>query len=315
MSDEQFEMFPYTQPEAILHPPKPKLGPNATISQALEPFREHMIRKEFAANTIAAFSSDMAMFCEYTGSKTRLADISTADLKAFLAYLRDERDAPCSPKSLARRLTTLKVFFGWLVQVGVLSQDVSAELAHKPVQSPLPTVLSETAIQRVLEVTGSMRDASDSPDARPHLLITLLLATGIKKAECMRVTLGDIDLSRPGQPALRIRYEKPRQRFKNRLIGLPPDWPDTLQRYVWRYQPQVKLFECTGRNLEYVLHMVSTVSGLHTKLTFEMLRWTCAVRSFQDGMDPERLRKRLGLSQMAWRNTLPVIEQLTEEPL
>jgi hypothetical protein len=61
----------------------------------------------------------------------------------------------------------------------------------------------------------------------------------------------------------------------------------------------------TPRNLEYVLHNVTILAGLRHKLTFEMLRWTSAVRSLQGGMDDDRLRRRLGLSHMAWRRPCP----------
>ena len=131
----------------------------------------------------------------------------------------------------------------------------------------------------------------------------------------MRITLEQIDLGNPEQPSVYIHYEQPRQRLKSRLLALPADFAATLEVYLRRYQPRERLFECTPRNLEYVLHNVTALAGLRHKVTFEMLRWTSAVRSFQDGMAEDRLRRRLGLSQMAWRQTLPVIEQLAEGPL
>ena len=46
-----------------------------------------------------------------------------------------------------------------------------------------------------------------------------------------------------------------------------------------------------------------------------MLRWTCAFRDYQVCMDPERLWRKLGLSQMSWRETEPKIVRLAEPPL
>jgi hypothetical protein len=46
-----------------------------------------------------------------------------------------------------------------------------------------------------------------------------------------------------------------------------------------------------------------------------MLRWTCALRDYQARMEPDRLRRKLGLSQMSWQETEPKIIRLAEPPL
>jgi len=75
------------------------------------------------------------------------------------------------------------------------------------------------------------------------------------------------------------------------------------------------LFPCTGRTLEYVLHRVAQLAGLDEGLSFEILRWTCAVRDLTSGYDPEQLRRKLGLSKIAWEETLPKIQALAARPL
>ena len=66
-----------------------------------------------------------------------------------------------------------------------------------------------------------------------------------------------------------------------------------------QYKPDEKLFPWTDRNLEYVLTNVGREAGLE-HMSFEMLRWTCAVRDYAEGMDPQKLRNKLGLSQISW---------------
>jgi len=311
----QLELFPtggYPAPEP---PPKPALAAGDPLEGALEPFTEYMRQKEFAENTVKSFLNDLKLFIEFAGGKTPLQECSTHKLRQFTEHLQHGRGVPCSAKSLDRRITTLKVFFGWLTEKGVLESDPAAPLVHRGATSPLPHILSDAQVERLLTVTRSMRDADEAPDARPHLLVTLLLATGIKKAECMRIALDHINYSDPEHPVLYVHYERPRQRFKARRLALPADWSPTMQAYLQRYQPRERLFECTPRNLEYVLHNLTVVTGLPEPLTFEMLRWTSAVRCHRAGMDPERLRKRLGLSRISWRETSTIIQALAEEPL
>jgi integrase/recombinase XerD len=315
MEAKQPELFPFGNPDAIQLPPKPDLTAESALRNALEPFDDHMRQRELALNTIKAFGNDLKLLVEYLGEDTPLIACTTQRLKAFVHYLEHERDVPCSPKSLHRRITTVKVFFRWLHDQDVLATDPSDAIEHTRPAPRLPQALSDAQVQHLLEVTRGMRDADESPDARPHLLVTLLLDAGIKKGECMGIELQHIDLTEPERPSVYIHYEKPRQRFKSRRLALSPEWPQTLQSYVSRYQPRTHLFECTARNLEYVLNNVSLVAGMPEQLGFETLRWTCALRSFKGGMDPDRLRRKLGLSAISWRETLPMIEKLAEDPL
>jgi integrase/recombinase XerD len=272
-------------------------------------FEGYMYQEGFTENTMKAFQSDLNIFTEFIGAWTAIDEVSTSDLQRFTEWLVHDRDAPCSPKSLARRVTTLKVFFGWLAEVEVLPRDPAARLVHKPVATPLPDILSTSQVERVLEVTQALRQAEDA-DARPHLLVTLLLHTGIKKGECMNITMNHIDLGDPSQPVLWIRYANPQRRHKERKLGLPVWWPMVLTEYRAQYGIEETLFPCTARNLEYVLSHVAERAGLGQGISFEMLRWTCAVRDYRSGRQPSKLRQKLGLSKVTWRQTSQKIARL-----
>lgn len=291
-----------------------RLGPNASLRAALGGFEGHMQREGFAENTVKAFLSDLGILGEYVGMGTAIGSISTRDLNRFTHWLVHERGVPCSPKSLARRVTTLKVFFGWLVEAGVLPSDPAAPVVHKPVMTPLPDVLSDAEVERVLQVTQALRRA-EKPDARPHLLFTLLLHTGIKKGECANIVLNHLDFGDPTQPILWIRYANPRRRHKERKLRLPAWWPAVLAEYRAQYEPQEALFPCTARNLEYVLAKVAQQADLSKGLSFEMLRWTCAVRDYRAGMSADRLRQKLGISKITWREVKVKLSRLAEPAL
>jgi len=290
------------------------LSADSSLRTAIVAFQDYMRQRGFSPHTVQAFNSDLEIVEQYIGAGVAVGRIGTRDLNAFLHWLTHERGVPCSPKSLARRVTTLKVFFGWLAESGVLPDDPAAPVVHRPVLTPLPRVLSDAEVERVLAVTQALR-SGQRPDARPHLLVTLLLHTGIKKGECMGIVLNHIDLSDPAQPVLWIRYADPRRRYKERKLLLPTGWPTVLAEYRSQYQPQERLFPCTARNLEYVLKDVAERADLSDGLSFEMLRWTCAVRDYRAGMPAERLRQKLGLSRISWRETGPKIARLAGEPL
>jgi integrase/recombinase XerD len=185
---------------------------------------------------------------------------------------------------------------------------------HRPATSPLPQILSDAEVDRVLAVTQALRHG-DKPDARPYLLVTLLLSTGIKKGECMNIVLNHLDFSDPHRPVLWVRYNNPRRRHKERSLPLSAEWQAALAEYQVQYESQDRLFPCTARNLEYVLAAVGRDADLPQQLSFGMLRWTCAVLDSRAGMSADKLRQKLGISRITWREVGSKIAQLSTSRL
>jgi len=283
------------------------------LSAAISGFHEHMIRKGFTENTIKAFLNDLRILTRYLGDDRALSQIGTSELKDFMTYLRHYRGVPCNPKSYARRMTTLKVFFGWLAEEGIIPSDPAAPLIHQRASTPLPQILYAGQVEKLLQATEGLVHA-EKPDARPHLLVTFLLQTGIKKGECIALQLNDIDTSEPKAPVLYIRYSNPKMKHKERKLRLSVDFVPILRQYLAEYQPQERLFECTARNLEYVLDNAARLAGLET-ISFEILRWTCAVRDYKAKMPSDKLRQKLGLSRITWQEASEKLKKLASPPL
>jgi site-specific recombinase XerD len=308
--EQQADLFP---PGAFPQDDSNILTSDASIQAALGAFEKHMEDEGFSENTRKAFASDMRLLGKYLGIGQPIGEIGTKNLNDFLNWLLHERGVPCSPKSYARRVTTLKVFFGWLQETGVLVSNPAASVVQVSVSSPLPTVPSDEDIMKALAVTTVMRRGNDEakPDARPHLLLTLLLQTGIKKGEAMAIVPNHIDRDDPNAPLLFVRYKNPRLRYKERKIALEPSWLETLDEYLAQYEPPDTLFTCTARNLEYILSDVSVAAGLKQgTLSFENLRWASALRDYKKGEEHGEIRQKLGLSKISWRETRSKLDRL-----
>ena len=314
MQGQQLPLFERQGAPGALGPPVagpgPTLVPDSPLVTIVGGFHDHMVRQAYSENTIRAFLSDLRILTRYLGAGRAIGTIGTKDLNDFLTYLRYYRGKPCSPKSYARRVTTLKALFAWLTKEEIIPRDPAGPIVQEQVSSPLPHILYTDQMQRLLNTTHHLMTDSEDPDPRPHLLVCLILKTGIKKGETMRIHLNHIDLSDPHGPALYIRYTSARQRHKERKLRLPDNFGEVLARYYDLYQPRERLFECTARNLEYVLENVTERADLPQRLSFEVLRWTAAVQDYRAGIDPDKLRQKLGLSEITWRDTLPKIQML-----
>ncbi len=253
---------------------------------------------------------------KYLGPGQPVGEIGTKNLNDFLDWLLNERGVPCSPKSYARRVTTLKVFFGWLFETNVLQSDPAVAVIQRTVVSPLPKLPTEAQIEQALVVTQTIREGGmqNKADSRPHLLLTLLLQTGIKKGEAMNLVPNHVDRNDADEPMLFVRYANPNLRYKERKLPLDPDWLMVLDEYLRQYQPPDTLFTCTARNLEYILRDVGDAAGLDAGLlSFENLRWVSALRDWRAGVEKDDIRQKLGLSKITWRETKSKLEKLSKE--
>jgi len=285
------------------------ISPSSTLIQAVLAYKNQMEESGFSEHTIKAFNGDLRLLQNFHGPDTPIHEIGTDELNQFLYWLQYQRGVPCSPKSYARRVTTLKSFFGWLTSIRITPFDPAAALIHKRVVTQLPPILAAEEVDRLLAVTEAHMQAL-KPDARPHLLVNLVLQTSMKKAECMRLTPDDFERSDPQHPTVLIRYQDPRLLHKERRIEIAPEVLVALAQYLAEYNPTTNIFECTPRNLEYVLADMAREAKIPGGVSFESLRWTCALRDFRDGLADDKHRYKMGLSKVTWRETLNKLEKL-----
>jgi integrase/recombinase XerD len=270
-----------------------------------------------ATNTIKAFAADLSLLARYLGGGRAIGQIGTADLESFLRWMRRERGVPCSPKTYARRVTSLKSFFRFADQVGAIPADPAQPILQESVLSPLPEILTASEEQAVLAAAGRLRQGSleTKPDARPFTLLALLLQTGIKKGECLALKLSHVAAEEAEGAYLFVRYSNPRLRFKERKLRLSGEWVLAYREYREQYELRDRVFPWSPRRLEYLLEDLGKLSGLSKHLSFDMCRWTCAVRDRENHLPPERVREKLGLSRIQWREIGKKIDKLAAAPL
>lgn len=273
---------------------------DSSLSAANNAWGEALEADGRSIHTVKAFTGDMRLVGKFVGAGTAIASIGTHDLKNFLDWMLNRRGVACSPKTYARRITSIKAFFRWLVATGVLADNPAAAVPQQTVLSPLPVVLSPEETEAVLLAAEELR-RGDRPDARSYTLVSLLLHTGIKKGECLNIHLNHIDLDSVDGPILFIRYGDVRKRYKERKLALHPSWSPAFHEYTAAYQPRDRLFPWSPRRLEYLLEDIGAAAGLEKHLSFDMCRWTSALRDYQAGMEKDKIRQKLGISKIQWR--------------
>jgi site-specific recombinase XerD len=280
------------------------------LAPAINSWRIYLNDQGKSPHTVKAFAADMLLLANYLPPDRSLGAITTNELNNFLDWLQRQRGVPCSPKSLARRITSIKSFFRWLLQYGVILVDPAEKVLQQSVVSPLPQVLTAQETDGVMQVALKHRQAQQ-PDARYYTLVALLLETGIKKSECLALSPNHIDMEATGGPYLFVRYASPQHRYKERKINLSNDWIQAYKEYKEQYHLVEQVFPWSQRRLEYLLEDLGEEAGLNKHLSFEMCRWTCALIDLQSSMEPNKIRQKLGLSKIQWREVKLKLEKLS----
>jgi len=282
------------------------------LAPAIQAWEMYLNDQGRSPNTVKAFLSDVRILTQFLPPDRSLGAITTEDLNRYFDWMEKERGVPCSPKTLARRITSTKSFFRWLHQFGVLLVDPAEKVANRSVLAPLPTVLTEKERLLVLDVANKHR-TDKKPYARPIALLSLLLSTGIKKSECLGIHLNHIELDDPEGPYVFIRYASPANRYKERKIDLTDEWLTVYREYLAQYEPVDQLFPWSPRRLEYLLEDISDEAGLEKHLSFVMCRWTCSLTDHNNGVEPDRIRQKLGISKIQWREIKMKLRKLSRE--
>lgn len=276
------------------------ITPNSAIGPTIAAYEMYLVDQGRSAHTIKAFISDLQLMQSYFPPDKTISSVTTIDLNNFLRWMENDRGVPCSPKTLSRRITSIKSYFKWLNKSGATAMNPAEKVVQRTVRSPLPKVLDDVEQRSALITAEAMRHKA-KPDTRPYTLLYLLLHTGIKKSECLSIHINHFDFSDPQAPVLHVRYSGRTNDYKERKLILDEDWIDIFQSYCAQYKPTDALFPWSPRRLEYVLEDLAKDANIDKHISFDMCRWSYAVNRYLDGTVMDELRMDLGVSKIQFR--------------
>ncbi|MBB3876524.1 integrase/recombinase XerD [Sphingomonas aquatilis] len=165
----------------------------ATDRALIERFLEMLAAEAgAAANTIAAYRSDLSLASEVLGGG--LVEADAAALQRLAEAWR-----ALAKSSVARKSAALRRFYAFLVDEGHRADDPGAALPRPGTARPLPKVLSVGDVDALFGVIGD-RLASATPtqaDLRLAALIELLYGSGLRATELVSLPRNAIHPDRP----------------------------------------------------------------------------------------------------------------------
>lgn len=235
-----------------------------TFRQALEEFKTiYLPARNYASRTRKEYANDLGelvTFLEQIGIG-RVGDIALTHLERFLAQLDQKGYAGATRK---RKTVVIRTFFSFLAQEGYISNDVSKRLITPYAEYKLPRVLTRAEYQRLIDA------CTDYP--RDTAIVVLLLQTGIRLSELVRLTPGDIEMpegNTTGQDFGQLRILGGGGR-KDRIVPLNSKACQALREYL-KTQPETQCHSLFNnrdgtilgpRGIQKMLHKYFTQTGI-----------------------------------------------------
>jgi integrase/recombinase XerD len=142
------------------------------------------IEKGLSENSLQAYSTDLSKFLEFLGKDSGLGGVER--LRDYLDHLYQ---TGLAARSVARHLTTLRNFYGFLLREGAILQDPTEHLRTPRQWQTIPKFLNLNDIEKLLATIDTARPTG----LRDRAMLELLFAAGLRVSELCRVGLGDLD--------------------------------------------------------------------------------------------------------------------------
>ncbi len=153
------------------------------LKSAHNQFIEYLSSRRRARATIVAYGKDIEQLTQFLtnlGKKT-IAEVTRDELEAFLKKLGSDN---YTPKSVSRKINSIKTFFRFLKANSIVKTDPTIEIEHPKYEVKPPRILSKLEYR-------ALRDACRG-DIRTYAIVELFLQTGIRIGELANLATDDV---------------------------------------------------------------------------------------------------------------------------
>ena len=261
------------------------------------------IEKGYSPNTVSAYRRDIIQFFSHFDDNPSVDEIDMHRVRSYVFNLYGRNKS----SSVARKLSGLRTFFGFLLRNKIISHD-PVSLVSMPKQSKyIPVYLTIDEIFRLLEEPGEQ----DGFAIRDRAILELLYSSGMRVAELTSLDLDQLDFA---SGMVRVRGKG----NKERLVPVGNPAMKALQRYlperekvavarVKRGLPVEKnaLFlnnrgtRLTARSIERLVRMYGQRAGVASRVTPHALRHSFATHLLEMGADLRSVQELLGHASLS----------------
>jgi integrase/recombinase XerC len=285
---------------------------------ATDGFRAYLaVERSYSPRTVESYLREVEAFRanahDRTGKPLPLARLDTIEVRRHLATLFDRND----PVTIARKLSALRSFFGWLYKRGAIPGNPAAVLRGPKKKKGLPRALDVDDTFRLVEAPAatprhtarrlSPREAARAAvlRLRDQALFEVLYGGGLRVSEACGLDVGDLDRDRYGTLTVTVRHGKggktrivPLGDAAGRALAAWQEVRSTVGRGAALFVGKTGM-RLTTRSVQRLTHIWSTAAGIVARPTPHVLRHSFATHLLDGGVDLRSIQELLGHASLS----------------
>ena len=263
---------------------------NVILTKQIEDFVGHLsIEKNYALNTISSYKRDLLKFSSFL-SKKEVLDFKMIDPDVLNIFVMELRHTNTSGKSIKRYLSSIRVFFNFLIEVGEVQTNPALLIKTPKVERDLPKTIDFDDLKKMMTI-----NSTKYKELRVVLMIELLYSCALRVSELVGINFEDIDMD---EGFVKVMGKGGKARFS----PMGQTTVDVLKRYIKQRPSSATnaLFinqnntRISTRTVQNVVKKRALQVGISINVHPHMLRHAAATHFLQSSHDLRTVQEFLG---------------------
>jgi integrase/recombinase XerC len=266
-------------------------------------FMEYLqIEKRASVHTLTSYRHDIDDFEQFSKQHLRksLAVVSYVDVRSYLTSLHNKSYAR---KTVARKISSLRSFWSFLVREGYLIANPFQMVTTPKLEKKLPSFFYENEMQTIFDSINT----ESTLGKRNIALVEVLYGTGIRVSECVGLSIGDYDKD---LGTLLVQGKGRKERY----VPVGSFAIEALDVYLTETRPKLiakgknpteaiflsyRGLKLEDRSIRKILKRLVEDAAISSKMSPHVLRHTFATHLLNEGADLRTVQELLGHSVLS----------------
>ena len=256
--------------------------------------------RRYSKHTLESYANDLEQFFIYLKSEYQKEEIELASHLEIRSWIVQMMEHKITPRSINRKLSTLKSFFKFLMRKGVLKKSPLSKVLAPKTSKRLPVFIEKAGIEKLLT---DIEFPEDFEGARDKMILDLFYNTGMRRSELNNLKETDID-------SYNAQIKVLGKGNKERIIPIQPQLRTALKDYIDLKNQSIasqsaylfvnregKLLSASNiyQIVKKYLNLITTID----KKSPHVLRHTFATHLMNNGADINAVKELLGHASLA----------------